>query len=185
MKRTLVVLLIAFSTCSFAQQPSQPGSAATQPATAPQAKPEDLKSIDAIIHALYDVISGPAGQARDWDRMRSLFHSGARLIPTGKRPNDPQVGARVLTVEDYIQRTSLFFAKEAFYENEASRKLEQFGNIAHVFSTYESRHGKGEQPFQRGINSIQLFNDGTRWWILTVMWDAETPQKPIPQEYLK
>ncbi len=174
MKRIVVVLMLALAPCAIAQQ-----------AAPKTANPDDVKSIDAIVHALYDVISGPAGQARDWDRFRSLFHDGARLIPTGKRPGDAQVGARVLTPEQYVERTTPFFAKEGFYENEASRTLEQFGNIAQVFSTYESRHAKGEQPFQRGINSIQLFNDGTRWWVMTVMWDAETPQKPIPQEYLK
>jgi len=181
MKHLVIVLLLAM--VAVAQQPS-----ATEQTPAPaeaMAKPADVQSIDAIVHALYDVISGPAGQARDWSRFRSLFHEGARLIPTGKRPGDPQMGARVLTPEQYVERASPFFAKEGFYENEASRKLEQFGNIAHVFSTYESRHAQGEQPFQRGINSIQLFYDGSRWWVMTVMWDAETPQKPIPQKYLE
>ena len=185
MKRALVVLLLVFAIGAVAQQPPKPETAPAQAAAAVQADPNDVKSLDAIIHALYDVISGPAGQARDWNRMRSLFHPGARLVPTGKRPNDPQTGARVLTVEDYIERTTPFFAKEGFYESEASRNQEQFGNIAHVFSTYESRHIKGDPPFQRGINSIQLFFDGTRWWVITVMWDAETPQKPIPQKYLE
>lgn len=184
MKHILAVLLLGFAISALAQQAPKAKATPAAPATTP-ANPDDVKSIDAIVHALYDVISGPAGQARDWNRFRSLFHSGARLIPTGKRPNDPQIGARVLTPEDYVERTTPFFAKEGFYENEASRKQEQFGNIAQVFSTYESRHAKGEPPFQRGINSIQLFNDGTRWWVMTVMWDAETPQKPIPPEYLK
>ena len=184
MKRLLAVLLLGFAVSALAQQAPK-AQAQPQASATVQAKAEDVKSIDAIVHALYDVISGPAGQARDWDRFRSLFHSGARLIPTGKRPNDAQIGARVLTADEYAERATPFFAKEGFYENEKSRKLEEFGNIAQVFSTYESRHAKGEQPFQRGINSIQLFNDGTRWWVMTVMWDAETPQKPIPQEYLK
>ena len=182
MNRVFVVFVLA--ACAFAQQPPKTEAPAPSAKTV-AANPDDVKSIDAIVHALYDVISGPAGQARDWNRFRSLFHSGARLIPTGKRPNDPQIGARVLTPDDYVERVTPFFAKEGFYENEQSQKLEQFGNIAHVFSTYESRHAKGEQPFQRGINSIQLFNDGTRWWVMTVMWDAETPQKPIPEKYLK
>ncbi|HVP43125.1 MAG TPA: hypothetical protein VMS96_06810 [Terriglobales bacterium] len=181
MKHAVILSLVLFSALVFAQQqPKTP-----EPAKPTQANPNDVKSVDATIRALYDVISGPAGHPRDWSRMRSLFHSGARLVPTGKRPNDPQVGARVLTVEDYIERTTPFFAKEGFYENEVSRKQEQFGSIAHVFSTYESRHAKGEQPFQRGINSIQLFFDGTRWWVMTVMWDAETPQQPIPEKYLR
>lgn len=184
MKSVLAVLLL-FATVAVGQQSSKTEGAPAQAAAPVPANPDDVKSVDSIIRALYEVISGPAGHARDWNRMRSLFHSGARLIPTGKRPNDPQVGARVLTVEDYIERTTPFFAKEGFYENEASRKQEQFGSIAHVFSTYESRHAKGEAPFQRGINSIQLFNDGKRWWVMTVMWDAETPQQSIPRKYLE
>ena len=184
MKRLLPVLLLVLVPCTFAQQTnSQP--APQTPATAPAAKAEDVNSIDAIIHALYDVISGPAGHARDWNRMRSLFHPDGRLIPTGKRPGDAQIRARVLTVDQYMERANPIFAKEAFYENEQSRKQERFGNIAHVFSTYESRHGKEEKPFQRGINSIQLFFDGSRWWVMNVMWDAETPDKPIPEQYLK
>ncbi len=152
--------------------------------SAVHAKPEDVESIDAIIHALYDVLSGPAG-ARDWDRMRSLYHPKARLMPVGKRPIDEETGARALTVDDYIKGVEPFFAKNDFFESELSSRQERFGSIAHVFSTYESRHAKDEPPFQRGINSIQLYFDGVRWWVMTVMWDSETPQQPIPHKYLQ
>ncbi len=149
-----------------------------------QADPDDVKSIDAILHALYDVLSGPAG-ARDWDRMRSLYHPKARLMPVGKRVVDNETGARVLNIEDYIKGVEPFFQKDDFFENQLSARCERFGNIAHVFSTYESRHAKGEPPFQRGINSIQLYFDGSRWWVMSIMWDSETPQQPIPQKYLR
>src|SRR5947209_1282526 len=116
----------------------------------------DVESIDAIITATYDVISGPAGKKRDWDRMRSLFFPGSRLIPTGPRQSGGY-GSRVLTVEEYIERASAAFEKQGFYEREAARKVEMFGQIAHVFSTYESRHAPEDaRAFQRGINSIQL-----------------------------
>jgi hypothetical protein len=75
--------------------------------------------------------------------------------------------------------------KEGFFESETARKTESFGQIAHVFSTYESRHAPGEKPFQRGINSIQLMNDGTRWWIVTIFWQGEDEKNPIPEKYLK
>ena len=151
----------------------------------PAANPTDVASVDSIIAAVYDVISGPAGKKRDWDRMRSLFMPGARLIPTGPRPGGVY-GSRVLTLDEYIERSSGFFEKEGFYEREAARVTEQFGQIAHAFSTYESRHAPDEaKPFQRGINSIQLMNDGKRWWVVTIFWQGEDEKSPLPERYLK
>ena len=151
----------------------------------PAANPGDVASLDSIIAAVYDVISGPAGKKRDWDRMRSLFIPGARLIPTGPRPGGAY-GARVLTVDEYIERSSGFFEKEGFYERESARVTEQFGQIAHAFSTYEARHAPDEaKPFQRGINSIQLMNDGKRWWVVTIFWQGEDEKSPLPEKYLK
>lgn len=151
----------------------------------PAANPADVASIDAIIGAVYDVISGPAGKKRDWDRMRSLFVPGARLIPTGPRPAGGY-GSRVLTVDEYIQRASGILEKEGFFEREVARQTEQFGQIVHVFSTYESRHAPDDaKPFHRGINSIQLMNDGKRWWVVTIFWQAEDDKTPLPEKYLK
>jgi len=151
----------------------------------PAANPTDVASLDSIIAAVYDVISGPAGKKRDWNRMRSLFMPGARLIPTGPRPGGVY-GSRVLTLDEYIERSSGFFEKEGFYEREAARVTEQFGQIAHTFSTYESRHALDEaRPFQRGINSIQLMNDGKRWWVVTIFWQGEDEKSPLPEKYLK
>src|SRR5258706_10196450 len=100
----------------------------------PAANASDVASMDSIVAALYDVISGPAGKKRDWDRMRSLFIPGARLIPTGKRQSG-SYGSRVLTVDEYIERASGLFEKAGFYETEGARATEQFGQIAHAFST--------------------------------------------------
>lgn len=151
--------------------------------TVPAAKPEDVGSIDAIITALYDVISGPAGQARDWDRMRSLFIPGGRLMPTGVRP-DGSVVTRILEVNDYIATSGPMLERVGFREREIARRVEQFGHIAHVFSTYEGRRETEPAPI-RGINSIQLLNDGTRWWVVSVYWEAERPDNPLPQQYLR
>jgi len=75
--------------------------------------------------------------------------------------------------------------KNGFFEREISRKTDSFGTITHAFSTYESRRAKDDaKPFARGINSIQLVNDGTRWWIVTVFWDSERPNNPLPEKYL-
>ena len=181
-----ITLLLTMTT--RAQEPSQtpkPQAPTAPAAPAPaQANSADVATMDATIAALYDVISGPAG-TRNWDRFRSLFVPGARLIPTGPRPNGEH-GARVLTVDEYIQRAGPLFEKEGFFEREASRQMERFGNIAHIFSTYESRHAKDDaKPFQRGINSIQLMNDGKRWWVVTIFWQAEDEKNPIPSMYLR
>ena len=151
------------------------------------ANPADVESIDAIIAASYDVISGPAGTKRDWARERSLFYPGARLIPTATVPGQTNVDLApiVLDVEGYIARVEPLFAKEGFYETEVARRTEQFGRIAQVWSTYESRHDPSEpKPFMRGVNSFQLFNDGQRWWILSVYWQHESSQYPLPEKYL-
>jgi len=173
------MLLLTLSAEVRAQQPA----AAPQPAT-PAAKPADVESLDALIASLYDVISGPAGQKRDWDRMRSLFAPGARLIPTGRRPDGTQ-GSRVLTVEDYIRGPGPSLERDGFFEREIGRVTERYGNIVHAFSAYDSKRAlNDEKPFMRGINSIQAMYDGTRWWVVTVFWEAERPDNPIPDKYL-
>lgn len=151
-----------------------------------EADPKDVSTLDAIMKAVYDSISGDAGQKRDWDRFRSLFHKDARLIPTGVNPQTKIVGATVLSPDDYTKRAEPYFMKEGFYETEKARHVDIYGNIAQVFSTYESRHSKADKaPFMRGINSFQLLNDGTRWWVVTIYWQAETPENQIPKKYLK
>lgn len=150
-----------------------------------EAKPTDVASLDAIMKAVYDVISGDAGQKRDWDRFRSLFHPDAKLIPSGKNAQTGMVAARFMTPEDYIGRSGAYLEQQGFHERELARKVEQFGNIAHVFSTYISFHKKDDkEPFMRGINSFQLLNDGKRWWVLNIYWMAESPENPIPSKYL-
>jgi hypothetical protein len=175
MKRTILTFIIGLLAA---------GSVAAQ--SVKEADPSDVSSVDAIMKAVYDVISGDAGKPRDWDRMRSLFHKDARLIPSGKNAQTGVVGARAYTVEEYIQRNSPFFAKEGFFEREIARRSESYGNITHIFSTYESLHSlTDKKPFARGINSFQLLNDGKRWWIITIFWQGETAENPIPKEYLK
>ena len=129
----------------------------------------DFATVDSIIRASYDVISGPAGQPRDWDRFRSLYAPGARLMPvvSGEKPH-----VRVLTPEEYIRRVEPIFATESFWERETSCQQENIGRIAHVLSHYESLHTPDGAPFEQGTNSIQVFHDNTRWWIVSVMWNT-------------
>lgn len=161
-------------------------AATTSMAQAKEAKPADVESIDSIMKAVYDVISGDAGVERDWDRFRSLFHKDARLIPTGRNPQTGVTGATAMTPEGYIERAGPMFAKQGFHEREISRKVDRYGNIVQVFSTYAAFRSKADkEPFMRGINSFQLLFDGKRWWVVTIFWEAETPENPIPKEYLK
>lgn len=173
MRRARLVLALTLFAAPLAAQAAQPA-----------ARPADVQSMDAIIAALYDVISGPIGQARDWDRMRSLFFPGAKLIPSVYKP-DSLPTLRQYGIEDYITRSGPYLEKNGFFEREIARTVEQYGGIAQVFSTYESRHtAQDPAPFVRGINSIQLFNDGQRWWVVDVYWEAERPDNPIPAKFL-
>lgn len=169
-------LALTFAAPAAAQTPT-PSPVAT-------AAPADVATPEAIVAALYDVISGDAGVARDWDRFRSLFHPTARLMPSGM--NREGVGVvRSITPDEYITRSEPLLMADGFHEREIARRSERFGHIAHVWSTYESLHSLSEaQPFARGVNSIQLFHDGSRWWILSVYWQGETPASPIPADYL-
>lgn len=135
------------------------------------ATPSDFSTIDAIIYAMYDVLSGPAGQARDWDRLRSIYYPGAHLTPVVSVEGQP-ARARLLTPEDYIRRVEPIFAIENFWERESRRECEVFGRIAHVLSYYDSFRDPDGEPFESGVNSVQLFNDGARWWILSVVWNT-------------
>jgi len=154
------------------------------------AAPPDAASVDAIISALYASVSHAADARPDFDRMRRIFLYVGMLVP----PKAPDAADfRVMDVDQFAERVEKAAAarKEkgepavGFFEREAARRTDCFGNVCHVFSTYESRHAPSDAaPFQRGINSIQLLRDGNRWWIASVVWDAERPDNPIPAQYL-
>ena len=190
MRRSLPVLsafsvLLTLGVAPLGGVSAQAPAVQPTPLATPTAAPADVASVDAIIGALYDVISGPAGQTRNWDRMRSLFAPGARLIPTGKA-QDGTIRHRVLTVEDYITQIGPSLERGGFFEREIGRRTETFGNVTHAFSAYDSKRTlQDPQPFARGINSIQLLNDGKRWWVVTVFWDGERPDNQIPAKYLE
>ena len=144
-------------------------------------RPEDVSSPDAIIKAMYDTISGPAG-GRNWYRLRSLYLEGARLIPTGRRVHK-EGELKVMSLEEWIDDVSDYFAQNDFYEKEIVRHSDRFGNIIQAFSTYEARNQPEGAPIARGINGIQLLEHQDRWWIVTLMWDNESKDNPIPGEF--
>jgi len=156
------------------QQPSAQDLSSRVPAP----RPDDVNSLDAILKAIYDVISGPAGE-RDWNRFRSLFVPEARLTSATRKDGGP---VRLLDVEGYARGAGSYFKTHAFYESAIVNRIQKFGNIAQVFSSYASRTAPNEKPFARGVNSIQLFNDGSRWWVLSILWDEESPANPLPPD---
>jgi hypothetical protein len=193
LKRLVVVLLLAVAAFAQNSTPADPASAASRQAEAnPPAPPDlasqvpppranDVKSMDALLRAIYDVISGPAGD-RDWNRFRSLFVPQARFTRTAKA-GDGSVAVDLLGVEDFIAVAGDLFRKDPFYENAIVNRAQIYGSMAQVFSSYESRRAPGMKPFERGINSIQLLNDGKRWWVLSILWDEERPDNPLPSAF--
>jgi hypothetical protein len=199
MKHATILTTLALALSGLAAQAQTPATPAPAPARAigsiasrpdwPKAKPEDVASPEAILNAVYNVISGGKNQPRDWDRFRSLFVPDARLIPTITPPTAagiaPHTDAVFLTPDGYIARSNARLTSDGFFEHSVHNETEQFGNIVQVWSTYESRHDPADaKPFARGINSFQLLKDSDRYWVVNIFWDAESPAHPIPAKYL-
>jgi len=171
-----LALLTVFPSIAAAQAPG--------PGSAPAADPGDVSSVDGLVAAVYDVISGPAGEARNWDRWRSLFLPEARLISVGLN-RDGETIYRVMTPEDYVELAGASLEENGFFETEIGRTQEEYGPVVHLFSAYASRRELDDpEPFARGINSFQLMYDGDRWWVVTIFWTSERPDLPIPSRYL-
>jgi len=145
---------------------------------------DKVRTEDAIIATLYDVISGPAGEARDWDLMRYLFHEDARLMAMG-RDQEGEPRFMPMTVDEYIERNGPYLEESGFFEGELSRKTDRFGKIVQIFSTYDSRRTAQGPVFQRGINSIQLIQKDGRYYIVNILWNSENEDTPIPKRYLR
>jgi hypothetical protein len=142
---------------------------AIQSAPAPNG---DGKSEDSIIKALYQVISGPAEEKRNWDRFRGLFGPKATLSALVKNQEGKMVCV-IMTPEDYITRSGPWLEKNGFFEKETKRRFQKTGNLVNVMSDYESRKlAEDKKPFEKGTNSLQLYFDGTRWFIHTVLWEG-------------
>ena len=194
MKKQLSYFVVFSCMCTFSlfAQTQKPDStpmaapvltAVDLAAKVPTPKADEVKSPEAIVRAAYDSISGPAGP-RDWDHFRSLFLPQARFTEVGKAP-DGTGFVISWSVDDFVHDAGLVFAKEPFYENGIVNQPSGFGNMMQVMSSYESRRSAGEKPFQRGINSFQVLNDGKRWWIVSIFWDSERPDNPLPENFAK
>jgi len=151
-------------------------------AQASQVHPEDVASPSAVVRASYVAISGPPGQALNLDRFRSLFLPQAQLVSVSVK--DGQVVTHAMTLEEFTGMLAARIGKDGHIEREIAERVDIYGNIANVWSSYEARKTLDDSPAMRGINSIQLMNDGKRWWITGAQWQHETADIPIPSQYL-
>lgn len=167
------------------------GTLAAHPDWPAAKNPSDVDTVDHLVASLYDVISGPAGP-RDWNRFRSLFLPDGRLgviRPESSATKDTAArkgDAIFLTPDMYAQRDDPYFKAHGFFERSIANRVEEFGNLIHVWSTYESRNAKEDsKPFARGINSIQIVHAQGRYWVASILWDEERPGSTLPEKYLK
>ncbi|MBI4913235.1 MAG: hypothetical protein HY823_10895 [Acidobacteria bacterium] len=174
---TLAPLLLLASVLA-----SSPAPKASIPVPVVAPRPEDVGSLDGMMKAWYEIVSGPPGQPRDWGRDRSLYVPGVRFVSTAFKDGRPT--ARVMDHQAYVDANHEALIKKGFFETEIHRVTRRYGNIAHVWSTYESRATEKGPLIARGINSIELYWDGARWWIAGAVWFEESPEHPIPAEYL-
>ena len=148
----------------------------------PAADPGDVSTLDDIIRAYYEVVSGPAGGIPDRARDKTL-HLPDAVVGVPIRDEGEGVKITTMTLDGYHDRFG-GPRSEGFYEREIYRIVHRFGNLAHVMSAYASSATPDGEAFERGINSIQLTWDGERWWIVSWVFDSERPGNPIPPEFL-
>lgn len=148
------------------------------------ARSEDVSTIEGIVKASYETISGPVGAPRQWGRDRTLFASHVRFVSLRSDPKAGKVTVRDLNYQEYLDESDSFLVKKGFTEVEMGHVIKQYGNVATVLSSYEGRVQSTGKVITRGVNIFSLYNDGQRWWIQTMMWDQERPGNPIPPELL-
>ena len=144
----------------------------------------DTSSIQGILDAYYDCISGPIGETRDLDRLKSLFHPEGRLIYSYWNSQSGEANLMVFnSIDEFIPKLD-YLDKKGFYEHEVSNIIHSFSSVTQVFSTYQFR-AEDKSIQGRGITSYDLFYDGSRYWILSMYWTAENNQYKVPPVYLK
>ncbi|GAA3569382.1 hypothetical protein [Snuella lapsa] len=183
MRQLVTILAIALiSTTVKAQDASTPQKNDTVKEQAIDSS--KVLTLNGTVKALYEVISGEKEEKRNWEFFKYLFLPDAKLIAYGKDAEGAQK-VRFMSPNNYINNAGEWMVENGFFEKEIHREIEVFGNIAHVFSTYEAYTSADKEiPMLRGINSIQLLNDGERWWIVNIFWAQETWRTPIPKQYL-
>jgi hypothetical protein len=161
---------------------ARPGAAQQDAGGRLEPRPEDVATVDGIIAAFYDVISGPAGEARQWDRDATLYLPGISFTVMRRDPDTGAARPETISKATFIEESDAFLVRAGFHEREIHRVTSRFGAVAHVWSTYEWETGDGRTG--RGVNGIHLAWDGERWWITHATWDQESPDNPIPPIFL-
>jgi hypothetical protein len=147
-----------------------------------EARAEDVSTIEGIVTASYETISGGVGVPRQWGRDRTLFDPNSRSVSVHVDAKTGAVKTTSMTEQDFADQSDASLVKDGFTERELKHVIKRFGNVATVLSSYEgSASGK---VMERGVNIFQLYFDGKRWWILSMVWDEERPDNPIPKELL-
>ena len=175
------LLAVALVPVSLAQEPKPASSHINVPAIAPRT--EDVATIDGIMKAFYEVVSGAAGEPRQWSRDRTLYIPGVKFVAMNVNPKSEPV-AMVMDHQQFVDSSDQMLVSKGFYEWEIHRETKRFGNIVHVFSTYESRNTKDGPVIARGVNSVELFWEGKRWWIAGAIWDEERKDNPLTKDFL-
>jgi hypothetical protein len=176
--RWSAALLLSFLTALPAAAQAEQKTRAEQAACGTQQADPAAADPETLIRALYEIVSGPANGAKDWARLERLHAPGAIITPT------QHIGLRFAaapqTLSRFIALNQRLFANRGFYERETSQRVERFGHIAHVWSSYETREQADGPVEARGINSFQLLHDGQRWCVLSATWDTDTSDHPMP-----
>lgn len=147
-----------------------------------QAVRDDVATLDGIMNAYYEVVSGPAGVPRQWERDKSLHIPDAQVVIVRDDSTGVPIG-RAITIGQYHEMSGAV-ASSAFYEYEIHRVTQRHGAVAHVWSTYEWRRDEDGPVAGQGVNTIQLYHDGERWWITSWMFDGRADAPAVPAEYL-
>ena len=155
-----------------------------------QAHPDDVATPEALLDALYDTFQRAPGENIDWARFRSFYAPGAVMIPNVEQTNGEW---RVMSVDDFVEWIEGIFAEhspigspqdDGLEEDEIHRRMERYGDVVQVMSTYERHAWESDEIDGRGINAITLVNNDGRWWIVSVAWDEESGAGPIPARYM-
>ena len=148
------------------------------------ARPDDVATLDGIMNAYYEVVSGPAGQPRQWNRDHTLYIPDIRFVLMSEDASG-KISTRSMTHQEFADDSTAALGNSAFYERELHRISHRFGDVAHILSTAEQRVSPDGPATGHSIDSIELFWDGHRWWIINAnIWPGDRPGRPLSKEFL-
>lgn len=186
MKKWLIgfAMTLGFTLPAFGQAAGPKGNLKHVAVQKVEPRAEDVGSIEGIVKASYETISGGVGVPRQWGRDETLFDPNVRFVAVERDPKSGAIVAMITTHQEFVDEADGTIVKEGFTERELAHTVQRFGNVATVLSSYEGKNASTGKVITRGVNIFQLYYDGKRWWILSMVWDQETPANPIPAALL-